>query len=390
MNHAGRDHALLSASGASRWMSCPASVHLETQFPDTTSEYAKEGTLAHELAEAKARHYFFTKDFTTRKFNAAVKKLKADELWHDEMENCTDVYLDFVKAIALSFKNRPYIALEKKVDFSDWVPQGFGTADCIIISGDILHVIDYKHGKGVPVSPENNSQLMLYALGAYDAYKMLFDIKKVNLSIVQPRLSVDAETWECSLEDLLAFGDTARDKAMLALSDEGKEVFNPGDACRFCRARTQCRARADHNIELAFAVGKIPPLISNDEVGEYLKQGEDVKKWIEELKDYALKECLMGNEVAGWKAVEGRGSRDWADMDKAFEILEAGGIDEALLWERKPLTLAQVEKVVGKKDFADMVGDMVVKKPGKPTLVHEEDKRKAITNVMSAEDAFKN
>ena len=160
MNHAGRDHALLSASGASRWMSCPASVHLETQFPDTTSEYAKEGTLAHELAEAKARHYFFTKDFTTRKFNAAVKKLKADELWHDEMENCTDVYLDFVKAIALSFKNRPYIALEKKVDFSDWVPQGFGTADCIIISGDILHVIDYKHGKGVPVSPENNSQLI--------------------------------------------------------------------------------------------------------------------------------------------------------------------------------------------------------------------------------------
>lgn len=389
MGHEERAHALLSASGAHRWIVCTPSALLEQEFPDTTSDAAKEGTLAHELAELKLRNYCYTPDFGKAKLTAAVKKLKKEELWQDEMMGYTDDYIDYVKSIALSMPKIPYAAIEKRVDLGDFVPDGFGTADCILIGGDTLHVIDFKYGKSPDgrVKAEGNPQMALYALGAFKAYCVLYPIKKIKMSIVQPRLSDGISEWECSADELLAFGKYVKERAALAIKGEGE--FRPGpETCKYCRARGRCRARAEKNVKLVFDIDKKPPLITNGEVGKFLTEGEDVAKWLSELKDYALAECLAGKEVPGWKAVEGRGSRNWTDMDTAFDTLTKNGISETVLWERTPLTLAQVEKVVGKKDFDEFVGALVVKAPGKPALVKESDRRDAITNKVSAAEAF--
>ena len=385
--HSQRAHALLSASSAHRWLYCTPSAVLEQQFPDTASEAAQEGTVAHELAEMKLRNYFFTTSYSKRKMNADIKKLKGNGLWQDEMNGYTDEYLDYVKATALGFDSAPYAAIEKRVDFSAYVPDGFGTADCILIHGDVLHVVDFKYGKGVSVSAEGNPQLALYALGAYEAYKILYPVTKIRMSIFQPRISNISE-WECSTRELLAWGDFVRKQAAVAARGEGE--YHPGEkTCRFCRAAKTCRARAEKNLELAFGpCGKLPPLISDEEVGEYLSKGADVARWLGDLKEYALGACLAGKKIPGWKAVEGRGSREWTDMDKAFEVLGEAGIAEEVLFERRPLTLAQCEAMVGKKAFAEKVGDFVVKKPGKPALVPESDKRPAVTNTVHAADVF--
>lgn len=388
MGHEEREHALLSASGAHRWLVCTPSARLEESFPEETSDAAKEGTLAHELAEAKLRNFFFTPDFGKRKLSAAVTRLKKHELWQDEMVHYTDEYLDYVKAEALAFPSMPSAAVEKQVDFGAYVLGGFGTADCIMLSGGVLHVIDFKYGKGVPVSAEGNPQLSLYALGAYEAYKMLYPIETIRMSIVQPRLSDEASKWECSLEELLAWGEYVKERAALAIKGEG--AFRPGEKqCRFCRAKARCRARSDHNVKQAFEIGQLPPLITAKEAGERLLALEDVAKYQKDLQEWALSECLAGREVPGWKAVEGRSSRAWTDMDKAFEALQEHQIPRAVLFEEKPLTLAQVEKVVGKKEFAEIAGDYVAWSPGKPALVKESDKREAITNKITAAEAFK-
>lgn len=386
--HKDRSHALLSASGAHRWMQCPPSARLEEQFPDTGSEAAEEGTLAHELAELKVRHYAQTVDFGKQKYTRAANKLKKDPHWKDEMEGYTEEYLEYVKALALRFAHVPTVKIEERLDLGAYVPEGFGTADCILLGGGELHIVDFKYGQGVPVSPERNPQLSLYALGAYEAYKLLYPIKQVTLHIVQPRVEEGGSSWSCTLEELLVFGEQVKEKAALAFAGEGG--FHPNkDTCQFCRAKGRCRARAEKNVELAFAVGRKPPLITNEEMGRYLAQGEDVARWLKDLQEIALRECLSGREVPGWKAVEGRSLRDWTDMDAAFQALQENGVPEALLWERKPLTLAQVEKVVGKKEFAEYVGEYVTKPPGKPALVKESDKREAITNVVTAGEAFK-
>ena len=394
MEHKDRSHALLSASGAHRWLICTPSALLEQRFPDTTSEAAQEGTLAHELAELKLRHYFFTTEFGKRKFNAAVKKLKENELWQNEMDGYTEEYLDYIKKTALSASAPPYVVIEKQVDLSAYIPDGFGTTDCILLGGRVLHVIDFKYGKSPDgrVSAENNPQLSLYALGAYEAYKILYQIDRVKLTIVQPRLPDGISEWETSVEELLSFGEYVKKRAAMAIKGEGD--FHPDEkTCRYCRARGRCRARAEKNMQLAFApdFGKPPALLDNADLGHYLTQGTDIAKWLGDLQDAALSECLAGREVPGWKAVEGRGSREWTDMDEAFDKLTRTGIaPEEMLWERKPLTLAQVEELVGKKDFQECVGEYVVKKPGKPALVMESDNRPAITNKVSAAEAFGN
>ena len=385
--HSQRAHALLSASGAHRWLNCTPSARLEAQFPDTTSEAAKEGTLAHEIAEAKVRNYFQTLDYGKAWKTKELAKLKKRKLYAPEMEGYTNDYVDYCRAAALEWENFPYIDVEKKLDLSGYVPEGFGTADLILIGGNKLRIIDLKYGKGVPVSAERNPQLMLYALGAYDAYSMLYDIQEVELSIFQPRID-NTSSWTVSIKELMAFGELVKEKAAIAIKGEGEQT--PGDWCRFCRACAQCRARAEKNVEFAFKSHDAPELMTLDEIGGYLERGEDVARWLKDLQEYALSQCLAGHEVAGWKAVEGRGSRDWTDQEEAFKRLEEHGIDEAMLYERKPLSLAQTEKLVGKKEFADTVGDLVVKKPGKPTLVPETDKRTAITNVTTAAEAFKN
>lgn len=394
MGHSERKHALLSASSAHRWLACTPSAKLEEQFPDTESEAAAEGTLAHELAEMKVRNYFFTKEFGKRKLNNAVKKLSENELWKDEMQGYTDEYLDYIRDTALSLKSMPSVRIEQRVYFKEYTHadpkdeiEGSGIADCILLYGDTVHVIDFKYGKGVPVSAEENPQLMLYALGAYQAYRMLYPISKAKLTIVQPRLDTISE-WECPAGDLLKFGEYVKERAALAVKGEGD--YSPGkDACRFCRASAQCRARAEENVRLAFFTDKLPPLISNEEVGQYLEKGEDVAKWLEKLKEYTLKECLAGKAVPGWKAVEGRGGREWTDIDTAFDrLIKSGLAPEEMLWERKPLTAPQTEKLIGKKDFQESVGEFVIKKPGKPALARESDKRPAITNKVTAAEAF--
>ena len=394
MGHSERKHALLSASGAHRWLACTPSAKLEDQFPDTESEAAAEGTLAHELAEMKVRNYFFPKELGKRKLNSAVKKLSESGLWKDEMQGYTDDYLDYIKTTALSLKSMPSVRIEQRVYFKEYTLadpedeiEGSGIADCILLYGDTVHVIDFKYGKGVPVSAEENPQLMLYALGAYQAYRLLYPISKAKLTIVQPRLDSISE-WGCPADDLLKFGEYVKERAALAVKGEGD--YSPGkDVCRFCRASAQCRARAEENVRLAFFTDKLPPLISNEEVGQYLEKGEDVAKWLEKLKEYALKECLAGKAVPGWKAVEGKGGREWADIDKAFDrLIKSGLAPEEMLWERKPLTAPQTEKLIGKRDFQESVGEFVIKKPGKPALVKESDKRPAITNKVTAAEAF--
>ena len=392
MGHSERDHALLGPSNAYQWAACPPSARLSEGLPDTGSEAAKEGTLAHELAELKLRNYFHSVDFGKRKLAAAVKKLKENPLWDDEMMGYTDDYMDYVKAAALSFPAEPTVAIEKRVDISGYVPECFGTADCLLIGSGIIHVIDFKYGKSPSgrVEAENNLQMQLYALGAWTASRMLYRVDRIRMSIVQPRLPDGITEWEIPLEKLLETGEWIRERAQLAWKGEGE--YHPDEkTCRFCRAKSRCRARAEKNIEMAFAPakGKLPPLISNEEMGKYLLQGQDVAKWLSDLQDCALQECLAGRDVPGWKAVEGRSTRKWTDMDAAFGRLIESGINAAVLWERKPVTLAQIEKIVGKKDFAECVGEYVVKEPGKPALVQESDNRPAITNRVAAAEAFK-
>ena len=392
MGHSERDHALLGPSNAYQWAACPPSARLSEGLPDTGSEAAKEGTLAHELAELKLRNYFHSVDFGKRKLAATVKKLKENPLWNDEMMGYTDDYMDYVKAAALSFPAEPTVAIEKKVDISEYVPECFGTADCLLIGGGVIHVIDFKYGKSPSgrVEAENNLQMQLYALGAWTASRMLYRVDRIRMSIVQPRLPDGITEWEIPLEKLLETGEWIRERAQLAWKGEGE--YHPDEkTCRFCRAKGRCRARAEKNIEMAFAPakGKLPPLISNEEMGKYLLQGQDVAKWLSDLQDCALQECLAGRDVPGWKAVEGRSTRKWTDMDAAFGRLIESGINAAVLWERKPVTLAQIEKIVGKKDFAECVGEYVVKEPGKPALVQESDNRPAITNRVAAAEAFK-
>lgn len=382
-------HAILSASAAYRWLACTPSARLEETLPERKSEYADEGNLAHDIGELKLKKAFI-EQMPLRTFNARLKKLQQHELYQDEMLIHTDTYLDYVSGIVHSFNSPPYIAVEKKLDFNAYVTDGFGTGDCIIISGKALYVIDFKYGKGVPVSAVDNPQMKLYGLGAWLAYNILYAIDTVKMAIVQPRLDSISE-WEMSLSDLLAWGEAIKPIAQAAY--EGRGEFVPGEHCRFCRAKALCQARADFNLDLEKYNKMKPPILSNTDVGEILRRAQDLAAWAKDLEEYALGECLEGREIPGWKAVEGRSVRQFTDQDAAFKVLVDGGTDEAILYERKPITLATVEKLLGKKEFQKTLGGFVVTPPGKPTLVPESDKREPITREaikrQSAEDDFK-
>lgn len=385
--HAERSHALLSASGAHRWLVCTPSARLEATLPDTTSESAKKGTLAHEIAELKLRKQF-VEPMGPRKFNTAMKKFREDPLYESEMEAHTNAYLEYVQAIVHAFNSPPYVAIEKRVDLSTYVPESFGTSDCIIIGGRQLHVIDYKNGQGVPVPAENNPQMMLYALGALQAYSMLYEIETVHMAIVQPKVWEQPSEWSLPAAELLAWGESIKPIATKAFNGEGEYVV--GEHCGFCRARDTCRARVQQLLSVERYAPMMPPLIGWDEVAEVLRRAEGIVSWYNSLKEAALAEVLKGGEVPGWKAVEGRGSRQYADLDAAFAHLTASGIDEALLYERKPLTPAAVEKALGKKQYRELLEEPghVVKRPGAPTLVPVDDGRPAISDQISPEQAF--
>lgn len=392
INHKERAHALLSASSAVRWLACTPSARLEDQFEDKDSPYAAEGTLAHEIAELKLRKYFIEpigKGEYTKRLNKLKKHtFNGQELYQKEMLKHTEAYLDYLKEVTNGMNVQPYVAVEKKLDFSAYVPEGFGTADCIIIGGDTMYVTDFKYGKGVLVEAEDNPQMKLYALGAYLAYSFLYPIKTIKLAIIQPRIDNISE-FDISAEDLIAWGEEIKPVAKKAFDGEGDYV--PGDHCKFCKAKATCRARAEQFSALNDFTSMKPPLITNAEVGEFLEKGQNIESWVKALKDYALKESLKGGEIPGWKAVEGRGSRNFVDQDKAFKHLQDKGIDEAMLYDRIPLTVPKLEKELGKKQYRELLEKpkLVEKTPGKPTLALANDKRKAVTNEVSAEEDFK-
>ena len=372
---AAESHALLGASSAKRWLECTPSARASERFEDHPSAYADEGTKAHLLCERKVR----------MALNLNPEPLPDGFEADGEMEECSEQYLSFVLELVSKAKE-PIPAVEARVDFSDVVPEGYGTADFILISGDTIHIVDYKHGKGVEVSAAENPQMMLYALGAYQKYRLLYPIETVQMEIIQPRID-NYSSYSCSLKELLAFGEEVRKKADAAIKGEGE--FKPGDWCRFCRARAKCKARADYNVQLAFAAGTPPELLTDEQIGEYLKKGEDVASWLSDVKEYALKACLDGKSIPGWKAVRGRSVRVFDDTDAAFRDAMKAGVEEALLYERKPLSLSKVEKLMGKKRFNEELGSHVIKPPGKPTLAHESDKREAVTDIVTPEEAFK-
>lgn len=382
-------HAVLSASGSHKWLVCTPSARLEENFENKTSSYMAEGTLAHKIAEFKVRSYFLEpipKATYTRRLN----KLKKEDYFDKEMLTHTDTYLEYIKGIALETNTKPFIAVEQKVDYSDYAPEGFGTADCILISGNVLRVIDFKYGKGVEVSAEENPQMKLYALGALKQFGIFYNIESVVLSIVQPRINNISE-FEISKEDLLNWGETiVKPQAQKAFMGLGE--FKQGDHCKFCRAKGACEFRAKENMKVAEDVKQkqIKGLLSNDEVAEVLNKTEGLNDWIKSVSEYALNELLKGNVIPGYKAVEGKSNRKIVDIDKAFEILEASGIDAALLYERKPLTLTQLEKTVGKKQLAETIGDYIEKPKGSPTLAKESDKRQAYELKTSAAQDFAN
>lgn len=380
-------HALLSASGAHKWLHCPPSARLEETLPESTSEYAEEGRLAHAIGELKLRKHFTP--MGPKAYNKELKQLQVNPRYDIEMEACTDSYLEFVQEKVHAFPAMPHVALEVRLDFSDVVPEGFGTGDCVIIGGNVLYIIDYKHGKGVPVSAEENPQMTLYALGALRKYAMLYDIAEVRMAIVQPRLGGPSE-WALPVVDLLARAERIKPVAQLAF--EGKGEFHAGDWCRFCRATSTCRARNDQYgavVTALEAFGKAkPPLITNAELGDILRRAAPIAAWVADLQEYALAAILRGEEVAGWKAVEGRSNRQFSDIDAAFKMLASSGYEEAMLYERKPITLTAVEKLTGKAKFNELLGPYIIKPPGKPTLANETDTREPIKLNPTVAEAF--
>lgn len=381
-------HALLGASSAHRWLACPPSARLSEKFGDTAGVFAQEGTLAHSLAELKVRSYFtvMAKSAYTRSYN----KIKKDELFNAEMDNVTDEYLDYIKDLAMTFDAPPVVACEVKVNFSGYVPDGFGTADLVMIGGNTLRVIDFKYGKGVPVEVEDNAQMKLYALGAQAQYALLYKVERVILSIAQLRLGPPT-SWETTPDELYKWAsEYVQPRAQQAY--EGKGEFRAGDHCRFCRAKAKCRAYAAANMAVTeqHTPDEDPALLSDEEIGKLLTRAEPFLKWFGAVQTYALDAALDGKTIPGWKAVEGRSVRQFDDIDAAFADLRAAGIEDALLYERKPLTLSGVERLLGKKQFAELCGGHVVKPAGKPTLVPESDSRKPYSRAAADFAAIEN
>jgi len=378
-------HALLSASSSGRWMNCPGSVHLTKDMADQTSGYAEAGRLAHSIGELKLRKRFIA-GMGPKKYQAALDQLTASEHFDPEMHQTTDQYVEFVELQYMSYPERPYMVVEQKVDFSSFVPEGFGTADCILIGNGTMDIIDYKHGKGVPVDAEDNPQMKLYALGAIMHYKDWYEIGTVRMHIVQPRVG-DPLSFEMSRDQLIEWGTfTVRPIAKEAF--DGSETFKAGAWCSsyFCKARYTCKHRSETYTTLEDFGCQSPHLLTNDEIGGILVVAGNLKKWASDLEEYSLAAILRGENIPGWKAVAGRSVRAFDNTDAAFNDLLESGIEYDMLYERKPLTLAAIEKMLGKKRFAEIAGNHIVTPLGKPALAPETDKRPPYN---TAEEDFK-
>lgn len=383
-------HAILSASGSERWLNCPPSARLEEQITEEKSEYAAEGTFAHKLAELHLQNYL--KLIKKVEYDKKLKQLKENEFYSQEMEDYIQIYIDIAIEKINEAKSRSkdaIVFLEQQLDFSPWVPEGFGTGDVVIISDGIVEVVDFKYGKGVPVSAEENTQMRLYGLGAVNLFNILYDIKTIRMTIVQPRLD-SVSTESLSVKELLIWGDTTvKPKAKLAFKGEGE--FQAGDHCRFCRAKATCRARAEANLELARYDFQDPALLSNDEIAEILFKADELKAWAADIQTYALEQAYKhGIKFDGWKLVEGRSNRKYTDEEEVAKILIEKGYNEDDIYKKSILNITAMEKLLGKRKFNAILNDLVVKPAGKPTLVPETDKRPELSSVAAAIEDFKN
>lgn len=367
-------HAKLSASGSHRWLNCPPSVKLEQQYKDETSEYAAEGTLAHELGEISLKRDLG--QMTERVFKNKLKPIMANPLWTADMPDYVDIYVETcMEKVAEAKSKTPdaVFCVEQKLDFSEWVPGGFGTGDFVIIADGTMEICDLKYGKGVPVSAKDNSQMRLYALGAISEFSFLYDIDKVKMTIIQPRLdSISSD--EVTVDELLKWAEViVKPRAQLAIKGEGE--FKAGEHCKFCKARKNCRARAEKNMELAKYDFQEPPTLDDNDIVDILKRLDEFEKWVKDIKDFALEQALNGVNYEGFKVVEGRSNRKYSDENKVAEILLNQGFQESMIYTKKLDGISKLESAIGKKEVQRLIGDLIVKPQGKPTLVSISDKR---------------
>ena len=377
VDHLNRKHAMLSASGAERWMNCTPSARLEENFEEETSVFAEEGTLAHEFADLELRFHFG--EIPENVYNREIRKRRKNELYTNEMEPQVGKYVDIVKelyATALKENGHAEIYIEQRLDFSHLVEQGFGTGDVTIVTDQKIQTIDLKYGKGIQVEAEENPQLKLYGLGALRANELLYDIQTIELIIVQPRLD-HYSSWETSVTDLTNWGEEeVKPKAVKAYAGEGEQVV--GDWCRFCKAKAVCRAMAEHNMGLAKHDFKDPLMLSDNEALEVFEQIDALTSWAKSVENFVKKKAVEGKKWPGYKLVEGRSNRRWTDEKAIIKTLRENKFKRADYINSKIAGIGAIEKLVGKAQFYDLLGSYIVKPPGAPTLVAESDKRPAL------------
>lgn len=381
-------HAVLSPSGASRWLNCTPSARLEQDFPDRKSQAADEGTLAHQLGELLIREKQGL--LSKVEYRRAFKDIEKHDLFDNAMLEHADDYATFVLerfAEAKAHTNDAKLFLEQSLDLTEWVPEGFGTGDSVIVADHVLDITDLKYGKGVPVYAEHNKQMMLYALGALFIFDHLYDIHTVRMTIYQPRLD-SISTWEISTDELKQWAQEEL-KPKAALAFDGKGEFVPGTHCGFCKAKAVCRAHADLNLEMAQYDFQKPELLTDDEISKIMDRAAMFKNWIGSVEEHALHQAVHnGKRWPGYKLVEGRSNRKYSDEGKVAEKLLSSGIAEDIIYTKKLIGITALQSEIGKKAFEEMTNGLIIKPAGKPTLVPDTDKRPEYNSVASAQEDF--
>ena len=369
------EHAVLSASSANRWLHCPPSVRLSEGYMDKASVFAMEGTSAHELCEYKLRSALGME---------AENPTENLDFYNTETEECAEGYATYILELVEKAKENcsdPVVMVEQRVDFSRYVPEGFGTADCIIIADETLNIVDYKHGKGVEVSAEDNPQMKLYALGALELFDCLYDISKVQMTIFQPRLS-NVSVFVMDKADLLKWAnDELTAKAELAF--EGKGELCCGEWCKFCKAKSNCKERARVNMEMAQYEFRKSSLLTDKEVVKILSRIDELTSWASDVKNFALEQAVRGKQWPGWKVVEGRSNRKYTDEGAVAQVVKNAGYNP---YDEKIMGITNMTKMLGKEKFNELLGDFVERPQGKPTLVPEDDNR---PRMNTAKEDFK-
>lgn len=367
-----RTHALLSASSSKRWLNCPPSARLSEHLEDTTSEFAAEGTDAHALCEFKLRRALGLSN---------GEKLPELKFYSQEMEDYANDYVAFVLKIvneARKSGHEPIVLIEQKLDFSKYVQEGFGTGDAVVIAGDTLYVVDYKHGKGVLVEADENPQMMLYALGALELFGFIFDVKHVSMTIYQPRIG-NVSAYEMEAGKLVDWANNTLTPAA-KLAYEGKGEFKCGDHCRFCKAKAICRERSECNMQLAKYEFSKSPILTDPEIEEILNKVDGLVSWANDIKEHALNEALRGKRWQYWKLVQGRSNRKYSDEAAVAKAVIDAGLDP---YEQKVVAITELEKRIGKSRFNELLAHLIFKPDGKPTLVPRSDKREEVNTAAS-------